>query len=556
MSIVKTPPISIYALGGLCEVGKNTYCIESEESILIIDAGVRFPGPDLPGVNYVIPDYQKLRNSRQKVKALLITHGHEDHIGGVPFLVQNLYIPVIYAPKLAAALIRHKLKDMRIKEEVNIVEYDENSTFNIAEFSVSFFYVTHSIPDAFGIVIKTPQGTIVHTGDFKIDLTPVGHEINLQRIAEIGKNGVDLLLSDSTNAEIEGYTPSEKNVLKSIQEIFDNASGRVILSTFSSNISRIQQIVQVAVEHNRKIAIIGRSMENAVEIARFFGYIKIPDFAIIGIENIRQYKNNEICVLCTGSQGESMAALSRIANGTHKDLSIIPGDTVIFSSSAIPGNGVLIDRVVNMLVRKGADVLINSVLFEVHSSGHPSKQELRLMLRLMNPTFFMPIHGEYRMLKIHGQIAESLGIPKENIFVLQNGDSIEIANGKCSLGPHYQAGPIYIDGKDINGVNTAILKDREQLQEDGLISVIVGIDSKEGKIIVPPLAITKAFIANETNIKKRIEEITKTALEEVISKKATFGDIKETIRNVVSRYVYRKTERNPMVIPVVMDKIH
>lgn len=552
--IVSETPISVYALGGLCEVGKNTYCIESENSIIIIDAGVLFPGPELPGVDYVIPDYSKLKNSRQKVKALFITHGHEDHIGGIPFLVQTLHIPVIYAPRLAAALIKHKLDDMKVKEPVTIVEYDAESIINVDEFKVSFFHVTHSIPDSYGIVVDTPHGRIVHTGDFKIDLTPVGQKIELARIAEIGEKGVDLLLSDSTNAEIEGYTPSEKNVLHAITDIFEFSQGRLILSTFSSNISRIQQICQVAVEHGRKIAIIGRSMEHAVQCARDFGYIKIPDSSFIGIESINEYRAREICVLCTGSQGEPMAALSRIANGEYHELRIVPGDTVVFSSSAIPGNGIMIDKVVNQLVRKGAEVMTNSVLFSVHSSGHPSKQELRIMLHLIHPKYFMPIHGEYRMLKIHGQIAESLGIPKQNIFLMENGDSLILSKHKVSVGPHFSADPIYIDSKNINGTNEAVIKDREIMQDHGMISVIVGIDSKKGVMIVPPKCITKAFSSQDEQITKRIESITTKALEILMEKKTNFATIKSTIKNVVETYVYRKTERKPLVIPVVMDK--
>ena len=550
---VSEAPISVYALGGLCEVGKNTYCIESENSLIIIDAGVLFPGSDLPGVDYVIPDYQKLKNSRQKVKALFITHGHEDHIGGIPFLVQSLHIPVIYAPRLAAALIKHKLDDMRIRETVNIVEYNSDSIININEFKVSFFSVTHSIPDSFGIVIDTPHGRIVHTGDFKIDLTPVGQKIELSKIAKIGDEGVNLLLADSTNAEIEGYTPSEKNVLQAITDIFEVAPGRLILSTFSSNISRIQQICQVAVEHGRKIAIIGRSMEHAVQCARDFGYIKIPDTSFIPINAVNEYKAREICVLCTGSQGEPMAALSRIANGEHKDLHIVPGDTVVFSSSAIPGNGIMIDKVVNQLVRKGAEVLVNSVLFSVHSSGHPSKQELRIMLHLIHPKYFMPIHGEYRMLKIHGAIAETLGIPHENIFLLENGDSLLLAKHCIRIGPHYPADPIYIDSKNINGTNEAVIKDREIMKTHGMISVIVGIDSKKGKIVVNPKCITKAFSSNDEHITRRIEEITTKALLILMEEKTTFANIKGTIKKVVETYVYRKTERKPLVIPVVMD---
>ena len=551
--VVSQSPISIYALGGLCEVGKNTYCLETENSIFIIDAGVLFPGADLPGVDYVIPDYSKLQNSRQKVKALFITHGHEDHIGGVPFLVQSLHIPVIYAPRLAIQLIRQKLDDMKVREPVNLVEYDGESEIKIEDFKFSFFHVTHSIPDSYGIVIDTPQGRIVHTGDFKIDLTPVGQKIELSKIAKIGDAGVDLLLSDSTNAEIEGYTPSEKNVLNSIREIFKSASGRLILSTFSSNISRIQQICDVAVENNRKISVIGRSMENAIIAARDLGYIKIPDTSFIPINEINEYKLNQVCVLCTGSQGEPMAALSRIANDEHKDLKIIPGDTIVFSSSAIPGNGIFIERVVNQLVKKGGNVLVNSILYSVHSSGHPSKQELRIMLHLIHPTNFMPIHGEYRMLKIHGEIAETMGIPKQNIFVMDNGDSIILQNHRIRRGPHYDADPVYIDSKNVFGTNEAVIKDREIMKEDGMITISVSINSKTQEIVVAPKCITKAFIADDANISKRIENITLEVLQDLMKTRPNFATIKTTLKKTVEHYVQRKTERKPLVILVVMD---
>ena len=551
---VSESPISIYALGGLCEVGKNTYCIESENSLIIIDAGVLFPGADLPGVDYVIPDYSKLKNSRQKVKALFITHGHEDHIGGIPFLLQSLHIPVIYASRLAIQLIKHKLEDMRIREEVKFVEFNSETVVNIDEFKVSFFQVTHSIPDSYGIVVDTPHGRIMHTGDFKIDLTPVGQKIELAKISRLGDQGVDLLLSDSTNAEIEGYTPSEKNVLQSIKEIFKQASGRLILSTFSSNISRIQQICEVAVENNRKIAIIGRSMEHAVEAARDFGYIKIPDSSFIPINEINEFKLSEICILCTGSQGEPMAALSRIANNEHKDLRIIPGDTIVFSSSAIPGNGVFIERVVNQLVKKGGNVLVNSVLYSVHSSGHPSKQELRLMLHLVHPKYFMPIHGEYRMLKIHGEIAESLGVPHQNIFIMENGDSINLFKHKITPGQHYSAEPVYIDSKNISGTNSAVVKDREIMRGDGMIAVSVTINSKTQKIIVAPKCITRGFSAKSDNITKRIEDLSLNVLTELMKTKPLFATIKNTLKHTVETYVERKTERKPLVIPVVMDE--
>lgn len=546
-------PISIYALGGLCEVGKNTYCIESDTSLIIIDAGVKFPEANLPGVNYVIPNYDKLKSSRQKIRALIITHGHEDHIGAIPFLVQSVHIPLIIAPKLSIALIQRKLEDHHIHEDVHFIEYDSDSTFDIAEFHISFFYVTHSIPDAYGIVVDTPQGRIVHTGDFKIDLTPVGKQFELNKVAKIGSEGVDLLLSDSTNAEIEGYTPSEKSVLQSIKDTFKSAPGRLILSTFSSNISRIQQIVQAAVEYNRKVAIIGRSMEYVVSVARELGYIKVPDKNIIPVEEISAYRPNEICILCTGSQGEPMAALSRIANGEHKDVSILPGDTVIFSSSVIPGNGTMIERIVNQLVRKGANVLTNSVLYSVHSSGHPSKQELRLMLRLTNPKYFMPIHGDYRMLKIHGEIATQLGMDPNNVFLMENGDSIVLYNHTIRRGPSYQANPIYIDGKGISGLSEAVIKDRDILKRDGLISIVVSFDSKEQKIISGPKVISRAFTTDE-KLLADIKILAENALNKLFEKPVTFADIKNTIKEVTSIYVYRKTERKPMIVPVIIEE--
>ena len=444
-----TNPISIYALGGLGEVGKNMYCIEDDKSIIIIDCGVRFPSVDLPGIDYIIPDFTHLKNNRNKVKALIVTHGHEDHIGGIPFLVQSINVPVIYAPRLAAALIKHKLEDNRIREEINIVEYSDNTLIDIADFKVSFFRVTHSIPDSFGVVVDTPQGRIVSTGDFKVDLTPIGPDIELVKMAKLGTEGIDLLLSDSTNAENEGFTPSEKNVYDSIVSVFENTEGRLIVSTFSSNISRIQQICEVALKFKRKIAIVGRSMETAVEISRAFGYIKVPDSEIIDVQDIKLYKNSELLILCTGSQGEPMAQLARIANGDHKDIHIIPGDKVVFSSSAIPGNGMMIEHVINLLARSGAEVVTNSILSDIHSSGHPSKQELRLVLKLMKPRYFMPMHGEHRMLRIHAEIAEEIGIPRNHSFVLDNGNCLSLFKHKVTREYDVESGATYIDGKDI-----------------------------------------------------------------------------------------------------------
>ncbi len=548
-------PTNIFALGGLGEVGKNTYCFETERSLIIVDAGVRFPEANLPGVDYVIPDYTYLKNNRSKVKALFITHGHEDHIGAIPFLVRSLYIPVIYAPRLAAALIRHKLADARIKEAVKIVEIDENSIVNVGDdFTVSFIRVTHSIPDAFGVVIDSAAGRIVDTGDYKIDLTPVGPDIELIKLAKLGYHGVDLLLSDSTNAEIEGYTPSETAVRKDVDNIFDKAMGRVIVSTFSSNINRIQQVVESAVEHNRKICILGRSMINVVGIARDYGYIKIPDANLISDEMVRNHKASEICILCTGSQGEEMAALSRIANGTHKTIRIMPGDTIVFSSNPIPGNGAMVDKLTNMLIKQGADVKQNGLAFSLHSSGHPARQELRLMLKLINPKHFMPAHGEYRMLKLHGELAETVGVKKENIFICENGDILTLNNHKVTRGGHIPAEDVYIDGRDLDGVSSAIIRSRETLTHDGMVSIICTIDSKSNSIVVPPLIYTRGFAIQGTDhVSRHIKIEAEEALKYGLNVRMPLSELKTYIRNQVSKYIARKTERNPMVLSIVMN---
>lgn len=552
-------PVQIYALGGLNEVGKNTYCIEDDNNLIIIDAGVMFPEESVLGINYVIPDYTHLKDNRWKIKALFITHGHEDHIGGIPFLIQNVHIPVIYAPKLAAALIKHKLDENNIKEKVNIVEYDEESVVEInSTFRVTFFHMTHSIPDSYGISIETPQGRIVTTGDYKVDLTPVDKDISLSKIAKIGDEGVDLLMSDSTNAEKEGYTPSEKSVIDSINEVFTKASGRLIISTFSSNVSRIQQIVEAANNHNRKILVIGRSMDSIITMARKYGYIHIPDSAILSSDNVKTIKSNQICILCTGSQGEPMAALSRIANNEHPSVKIIPGDTIVFSSSPIPGNTASINRVVNQLTRLGANVLTNSVLLNLHASGHPSKQELRLILKLVRPKYFMPVHGDYRMLRIHAELAEQVGIPKDNTFVLGNGDVLSLFHHKITLSRRIQTDDIYIDGKDISGLSTAVIKDRKLLSEDGMVAVLVSLDSKTNTLLLKPKIVSSGFLSSSPKtdiIFSKAIEILEQDLLRLLENKVTFSEIKNTIRNSVSQFLMIKTHRNPMIIPLVMNKL-
>lgn len=557
--ISRKSPVLIYALGGLGEVGKNTYCLENDDDLIIIDAGVKFPEDDLVGVDYVIPNYNHLKDNQHKIRALIITHGHEDHIGAVPFLLKTVNIPVIYAPKLACALIKQKLEDQKIKFAVKLVEYNQDSKIKAGSFDISFFRVTHSIPDSFGICIDTEQGRVVTTGDFKIDLTPVGPDIELHKISTLGEEGVDLLLADSTNAMKEGWTPSEKNVLNSINDIFDRASGRLIMSTFSSNISRIQQILDCAIRHNRKCIIVGKSMINAVDCAIKFGYIKLPKGYLKDIEDMPTMKDSEILILCTGSQGEAMAALNRIANGTFRGIKPLPGDTVVFSSSPIPGNGASIARVVNRLTRLGCDVITNSIIKDIHSSGHPSRQELKLNLKLFKPTYFMPAHGEYHMLKLHGDLAQEMGIPKENIFLLSNGDYLILKNHKVTESEErFQADDIYIDGYDINGVSTAVIRDRKILYDDGMVSVLICLDSKNSRLLADPKVITVGFVSYgvyENHLTRHASTQVKEGLEKLFqSRRVTFNDIKNTVRSVVSKYYFRKTQRNPMIIPLILDK--
>ncbi len=552
----KSSSISIYALGGLGEVGKNTYCFESDRSIILVDAGVRFPEPSLPGVDYVIPDYSHLKNNRAKIKALFITHGHEDHIGGIPFLLRTVHIPVIYAPRLAAALIRHKLEDNKFRDPVKIVEFDQDTVVDVADdFKVSFFRVTHSIPDAYGVCIDTAQGRIIETGDFKIDLTPVGPHFEIDKLAKLGSEGVDLLMADSTNAEIEGYTPSETAVRAGVDEIFDSAPGRIIVSTFSSNINRIQQVVEVALKHKRKICIMGRSMKNVIGIAREYGYIKIPDGEIIEDNMLRNYKMSQICIVCTGSQGEPMAALSRIVSGDNKNTTIYPGDTVIFSSNPIPGNGALVDRLVNKLVKMGAEVKQNSLAFSLHSSGHPSRQELRLMQRLVQPKHFMPVHGEFRMLKLHGEIAMDLGLPQDKVFICDNGDVLTLFNHKVARGGHVPAEDVYIDGNDLDGVSSAMMNDRAILKSDGLVTVLVAIDAKKKKLVYEPIVYTRGFAASEqAHVVRHSKMRAQEALDAlIVENNLNIADAKASIKSIVSKYIERRTGRKPMIVPIVMN---
>ncbi len=546
----------IYALGGLGEVGKNMYCYEHENEICIIDCGVLFPGDDLLGVDYVIPDYHHLIRMNKKNKFLVITHGHEDHIGGIPYLLKQVEIDAIYAPRFAKALIQKKLAEHKGLEKTKIIEIDDNSRIKTKYFTVGFFNTIHSIPDSLGVLITTPNGSIVHTGDFKFDLTPVGTNADYQKMAYIGALNPDLLMSDSTNSAVQEFSISEKMVADEILEIFRKTKQRLIVATFASNVHRVAQIMEAAVKCNRKIIVFGRSMENIVEIGRKMGAIHVKNSDLLSPEDLSFTPDNKICILCTGSQGEPLAALSRIANGTHRFIHLKPGDTIVFSSNPIPGNGASVNKVIDKLFRSGATVLTKSVLNNLHTTGHASKEEQKLMLQLIRPKYFMPIHGEFKMLIQHSQTATEIGIPKENIFVCANGDILILRNHEIIQSNwRYQGDDIYVDGNDISGLSTAVLKDRRILADNGLVAVVIAIDSKMNKILMRPVIVSRGFvfIKESQSLIKEAEFIVYNALQEKMKDKTTFSEIKNCVRSTLEPFLYKKTHRNPIVIPVIIN---
>ena len=546
----------VYALGGLGEVGKNMYCIEHDDEILIIDAGIKFPDEELLGVEYVIPDYTHLIKNRDKVVGLIITHGHEDHIGGIPFLLMTCPVQKIYAPRFAKALIEKKLSERRRLANTKIIEIDENSSINSKYFRVGFFNTVHSIPDSLGVLINTPNGRIVETGDFKFDLTPVGENADYQKMAYIGAAGVTLLMSDSTNSEVPGFSISEKQVASSIMEIMKKTPKRLIVSTFASNVHRLSQIIKAAKECGRKVCVFGRSMENVVEIGLRMKTIDVPEDTFISPDLVNQTEADKLCIVCTGSQGEQLAALSRIANNTHKFVHIIPGDTVLLSSNPIPGNALNVSGIVNKLVRNGAKVIQNQTFQSLHTTGHASCEEQKLMLQLIKPKYFMPVHGEYKMLKLHAATAVEVGIPKENIFVCANGDALVLHEGEVyPSNIRIQTDAIYVDGNDISGLSTSVLKDRKILADNGLVAVVVCIDSRTNKILCKPGIVSRGFIYIKENqtITKEAETLVYNALQNAMKSKVTFNDLKNCIRNTLEPFLFKKSNRNPLVIPVILN---
>ena len=547
----------IYALGGLNEVGKNMYVYEHNDEIIIVDCGVMFPDETMWGVDYVIPDFNHLIKNQHKIKGLVITHGHEDHIGAIPFLMQVLRLPVIYAPKFAKGLIEKKLSERRIAREIEIEEINNRSKVETKYFKLGFFNTVHSIPDTLGVLINTPNGRIVHTGDFKFDLTPIGENSDYQIMAYMGQIGIDILMSDSTNAGVAGFSISEKKVAQSILEITRKTTGRLIVATFASNVYRVGQIIDAAITCDRKVIIFGRSMENVVSIARKLGHIKADDSHFISPDQLNQIPANKLCIISTGSQGEPLAALSRIANGTHRYIKVIPGDTVVFSSSPIPGNSDSVNKVVNQLTRSGANVLTNSVLNSIHTTGHASSDEQKLMLQLLKPTYFMPVHGEYKMMKQHAYHAIETGVKPENIFICSNGDVVILRDHKAYLSnTRIVADDVYVDGNDASGLSTAVIKDRKILSNNGLVAIIVSIDSKANKILVKPSIVSRGFVFIKENqpLLKEAENLVYEALKKQMQHKTTFGELKNTIRSTLEPFLYQQTHRNPIVIPVILNQ--
>lgn len=530
------------------------YVVMHNSEIIIVDSGVMFPDDELLGIDYVIPDYTFLKENENKIKALVITHGHEDHIGSIPFLLQTVDIPKIYAPSNAKELIDKKLEERNIIYK-NLFVYDENTVIKTKYFNIEFFRTTHSIPDSHGVVIHTPDGTIVMTGDFKFDMTPIGPMSNLHKMAKIGEKGVSVLMSDSTNALVPGVSLSESVVDENLGEIFSSCKdSRIILATFASNVYRIKHIMETCKKNKRKVALFGRSMENMVDVALKCGYFKDKDI-VITAEEANHMKPNEVCLLCTGSQGEPLAALSRIASGTHRQITLMPDDVVIFSSSPIPGNGASVSKTINKLYKKGVKVFTNA-MSEIHSSGHANQEELKLMIRLFKPRYFVPYHGEFRMLKTHADLGVMCGVNKNNTFVLENGDVLNLRKGVVTPGGKVQAGEVYVDGSRIGEVGSAVIKDRILMSNNGILVIIANIDTENKVLLGTPAVTTRGYILVNENedLIRDIQSISQGIINKCLkSKYFNYNDMKSEIINGLIPFLSDKTGRVPIILPIVMD---
>ena len=545
---------SVVALGGLGEVGKNMYVITHNSEIIIIDAGVMFPEDELLGVDYVIQDVTYLKQNENKSKGLFMTHGHEDHIGGISFLLQSVNIPTIYAPKMAVSLISKKLEDKNMSYQ-NIVTIDKDSHVKTKYFNIEFVNTTHSIPDSFAVVVHTPNGTIFSTGDFKFDLNPIGPMADLHKMARLADQGIKLLMSDSTNALTEGYSKSESAVDEALSGIFAKHHARLIIATFASNVFRIKHIVETCKKYNRKIVVFGRSMETNINLALDNGLLDDRSM-FIDSNTAKNLKKNEVCILCTGSQGEPLAALSRIANGTHKQITLMNDDLVVFSSSPIPGNAASINRIINKLYLKGVKVYTNSEFSDIHTSGHAKAEELKLMLRLIKPEYFMPMHGEYRMLKQHKDLAISCGMNPDNVFVLKNGEELILDKNGVHKGGNVISGDVYVDGSRIGDVGSVVIKDRKLMSKDGILVTILNINVKTKELLIKPNVTTRGFVLVNENaelinkIERKISEIVKNNL---ASKNYNYLDLKNQIILELSPFINNLTGRHPIILPVIME---
>ncbi|WP_075619031.1 ribonuclease J [Paenisporosarcina indica] len=549
--------LSVFALGGINEIGKNMYVLQYEEDIFVIDCGSKFPDESQLGIDLIIQDISYLQDNQDKIKALIVTHGHEDHIGGIPYLLKQLNMPV-YATRFTNGLIELKLKEHGLIRDTKLVNITSDSDLEFGPVRLTFFKTNHSIPDCLGIVFHTPEGAVVHTGDFKFDLTPVNNEYpEIHKMAEIGMNGVLLLLSESTNAERPGFNPSEKRIGGLIEEEFRKANRKVFISTFASNVHRVQQVVDAAQKTNRKLALLGRSMVNVVTVATELGYLDLPEGMLIDANDVRGMDPERVAILCTGSQGEPMAALSRLSSSNFRQLEVLPEDTVIFASSPIPGNEKSVARIIDNLFQLGANVIYGSgSVTGMHVSGHACQEELKLMLTLMKPKYFIPIHGEFRMLRQHQFLAESVGVEKENIFIINNGDVVDINDKIARQTRKVQAGHVFVDGTGIGDVGNIVMRDRKLLSEDGMLVIVVTMNKSDGKIITGPDTISRGFVyaRDSEELLKEVDRIVVTTITNLQRGNGPQRNIqKQSIKDSVGKYLFAQTKRRPMIIPIIIE---
>ncbi|MEA3320673.1 MAG: ribonuclease J [Bacillota bacterium] len=549
--------LSIYALGGLNEIGKNMYAIEYGDNIVIIDCGNKFPDESLLGIDLIIADITYLVEHKENIRALIVTHGHEDHIGGIPFFLKKINVPV-YSTRFTLGLIELKLREHKLLRETELVEIDSNSSLRFDDIGVEFFKVNHSIPDCLGIVFQTSEGKIVHTGDFKFDLTPANNEhSDIHKMAQIGRDGVLLLLSESTNAERPGLSPSEQMVGKHVEEAFMKAERKVILSTFASNINRIQQVVDAAKKTHRKVALLGRSMLNVVDVAMEKGYLTVPDGMLIEQHEINELAPEKVAILCTGSQGEPLAALSRLSTGNFRGVEILPEDTVIIAAGPIPGNERNVTRVVDNLLSLGAKVIYGTGSSSgMHVSGHGYQEDLKLMLTLMKPTYFIPIHGEYRMLYHHRLLAESVGVEQGNTFIMNNGDVVDITNSLARQTRKIPTGNTYIDGLGVGDVGDIVLRDRKQLSEDGMLIIVLTLSKREAKLIHDPDIISRGFVfqRDSEDLLRDVKSLIKKTVSDLKKEdKNQWNIIKQSTKKSVGQYLFHQIKRKPMILPIIIE---